>query len=115
VILKLNVDVDDERLLNILTQAVESACSYWAYFDHIVRDKDLNILSVKVHELEPSGDKRKARTVTPEDIGYAAERMSADKKVPRRHTDNFMSDSQWDDETADVLLQFVLFDEIVYG
>jgi hypothetical protein len=111
-ILKLAVEVDDERLADLLTQAVESACSYWAYFDHIVRDKDLSILSVRVHEREPSGDKRKARTVTPEDLGRAAERVSM-SNVPRRHTENFLSD--WDDETADVLLQFVLFEEIVYG
>lgn len=113
-LLELKVEVEDQLLADILTQAVESASSYWATFTQVKRATDLAVLSARVTESEAAGKCRIARVVMVEDIGRAMELLSK-SRLPRRHLDNALSESGWDDETADVLLQLAVLGEVVYG
>lgn len=111
--------VDEKALQDVFTQAVESATSYWADLENVTRAPDGKYISVDFRDNE-NGDF--CGTITISAIALGMERLL----TPSFETaDNIRKDvlmlvvdpdnSNWDDETADCIIQAALFDEIVYG
>lgn len=107
-------EVSDQMLKDILITAVEGGSDYWAIYENVVRDAELNILSVLVTEQEAHDDSGPIyRKVTPEDIGRAIVLLAA-SSLPERHIQSVI-DEDVDAETADVLMQLAVLGDVIYG
>lgn len=111
------VQIDVQRLRDLLVSAVEGGSNYWARFKALERSDDLDYLKVEVFEVESHKDDGPGvrRTVTPEELVEGL-KLLAQGPFPaaRQHLTNFLEEND-DAETADVVLQLTVFGELIYG
>lgn len=116
-IINVRIDVSEQLLRDLLVTAVEGGSDYWAEFEDVQRDAELNILSVTVWEQEASSpdNTRISATITPTSMALGLERL-AQAKFPSAltHFRNAITE-EGDAETADVVLQMAVFGDLVYG
>lgn len=121
-ILKLEVEVPNQNLYDVLTTAVEGGIRYWLNdldFKHVnvKRDKNLNVLLVSFVGDEDG----KTYLITPEAIISAAQVILSNKvRVRKDIVAQITSISSQDDydidaQAADVLFQVAAFGDIIYG
>lgn len=124
-------DITDSAAADLLTGAVEGGTNYWAAVSDIVRDDDLNVLSVRYHEQDDDGEYRtplgsystEGVVVTVEDVKKACRRILTEsleyvgpsliKEVAVLTVSP--DDSDWDAGVADEVVQVALFGKVVYG
>lgn len=103
---KISLEISDERVNDLLTSAVEGGIAYWgrlSFHDGLWR--------VKLRD-EPE---RGYLPFGPDTIRLGLERASRHPNPGiRRHLGNWLAECD-DAETADVILQLGLFDDVVYG
>ncbi|CAB4165273.1 hypothetical protein UFOVP1537_15 [uncultured Caudovirales phage] len=125
----------EESLVNlthhILSTAIESGSRYWADFgtyewspriSEVGQDIPFRVTPILVREWEVSeGDTRKMTRVSGEMIGQAIFDICEDPSMPE-HWRTKMKElidepagADYDAEDADVILQYVMFKDIVYG
>lgn len=103
-----------QRLADLLCGAIEGGSNYWARFEVLARSPDLSYLKVRVTEHEAGiGDRPITKVITPADLLTGIERMVAQQKN-LRHLAEFMDEND-DAETADVILQWTVLKDLVYG
>tara|TARA_R110000824_G_scaffold215627_2_gene402162 strand:+ start:451 stop:825 length:375 start_codon:yes stop_codon:yes gene_type:complete len=109
--------IDLELLNDLLVTAVEGGSDYWATFGYAERDADRNYASVRVSEVEASGDTRITATVTPESLMGGVRKLAhlamTAPWAARRLAD--LTTEDWDAETADAVLQLAVLGDVVYG
>lgn len=109
--------VERQLLMDLLCTAVEGGSNYWAKFSDAQRTIKFDYLSVLVEELEPGGTQPEElhRVVTAEDLMIGLRRMAEASTEPSlRHLHDALSENG-DAITADVVLQWTVFGEVVYG
>lgn len=117
VMVKVAMQVTEQRLAYLLVGAVEGGSDYWARFSELKMgkfgDDDLDVYaSVRVTELEASGERKISAVVTPKDLATGLARAS--EAGLHHHVANFLNEDD-DAETADVILQMTVLGELVYG
>jgi hypothetical protein len=113
----LSIDIDVQRLRDLLCSAVEGGSNYWARFSHSQRTPEYDYLSVRVQEDDAHSDNKPAvdRVVTAEDLVVGLEALAKGPfPAARQHLSAFLEEND-DAETADVVLQMTVFGELVYG
>lgn len=117
----LNVEVSRQTLLDLMVTAIEGGSNYWAAFSDAERDDDLNYLKIRVieHEAGRDGHPRVNRFITPLEMAHGLETLARaaindEHGAYGKHLGQALSQSG-DAITADVVLQFALFGELVYG
>lgn len=122
---KATVRIPNQKIMDLITAAVEGGCRYWAKFVFPAHYKEqygsyeqipFKGGQIEVYDIE-----------TGELLGYINQasikvglQLMADckdlmeKPVPARHFKNLATDNE-DAETADVFLQLAVMGEIVYG
>lgn len=111
--MNISVPVPEQILKDLLTTAVEGGSGYWASFDDINRDDDLNVLSVTIVD----DDSGKRHVVGCGLLTLGLERLAAQPTpfpAAFEHLVNALKE-EGDAETADVVLQMTVFGELVYG
>jgi hypothetical protein len=115
--IKTTVNVSDERVSDMFTNAVEGGSNYWCAKIRPItsidkRSYDQYMLDGFIAwEEESSDDKGPQRVVTENDIKEALQIMA--DKYPRHFND--MINENDDADTGDVLLQLCCFKTLVYG
>lgn len=104
-----------QRLSDLLCSAVEGGTGYWAQVDKMRRTPNLDYISVRFHEIESHKENAPARvcTVDLELLALGVERCAKSDHY-RHHVTTFMEEND-DAETADVMVQFAMFGEVIYG
>lgn len=131
--IKIGIEVNRRLLLELLTTAVEQGSGYWADFSRIKREDDVvdgfvnrPVRSVSIKLLDPASMPKFHPVVTVEDMGRGLERLAKCAATGNKYHDGTAfpaaakhlaaalseNGDQW---TADVVLQMVLFNEVVYG
>lgn len=123
--IKITLTVDVKRLQDLLTSAIEGGSNYWASFDRVEHSGDMGAY-VKVwlteHEASDSRKEPIVRDVTAEDLAKGLQALADVTSDPDKlsefpaafkHLNNALDD--YDQETADVVLQMTVFGELVYG
>lgn len=122
---KATVRIPNQKIMDLITTAIEGGCNYWAKFvfpqDYKEQYGSFEQIpfkdgQIEVHDCE-----------TDKMLGYINQatmqvglQLMADRKdlkgqvVPARHFKNLATDNE-DQETADVFLQLATMGEIVYG
>lgn len=113
--LMLPVNISDTLLCDLLVTAVEGGSNYWAAFRDVVRDEQLNIISCKVREQEPSGDAAKLVTVTPESLAHGLVLLSQADFPNAKPALARVLGEDWDANDADLVLQLTVLGEVIYG
>jgi hypothetical protein len=125
------IDIDVQRLRDLLCSAVEGGSNYWAGFRKVHQAVNLDYLGVEVVEHESHDDgPRVRRMIAAEDLAKGLERLGAcavsgmmpdnggGKPMPfpgaMSHLANFLQEND-DAETADVVLQLTVFGTLIYG
>lgn len=120
------VQVREEILKGLLVTVVESGWSRsWFAFSGVERDSELNILNVRVTDIQ--GDTPKSWTVTPATMLRGLRRLGERMGVERteepwhlspwgagRHLTDAITENG-DAITADIVLQMGVFGEVLYG
>jgi hypothetical protein len=130
----------EQTAADILTAAVEGGINYWSCVSDLVRDEDLNVLSVTIHEeadddtpaeqtlgsshplnfarykeqgikVDLAAVKRAMRKIANGDIGVHPARFATVTQLLRKGSQDVDYDA-WD---ADEIVQVACFGEIVYG
>jgi hypothetical protein len=111
---KINIpfDIEDQLLWDILTTAIEGGSDYWiASYLFVDRNSDQSVVKVEIADYE--GEKFIADKNT---ILDGMKIMIASEKV---HFNKYVIDAvleeDYDAESADIMLQYGLFKELVYG
>lgn len=110
-------DVPEQLLRDLLVTAVEGGSDYWAEYRRVMRDAELNILSVHVREQEASdqGGRHQHADITPASMALGLERLAqASFPAALTHLANALKE-EGDAETADVVLQMAMFGKLIYG
>ena len=122
---KATVRIPNQKIMDLITTAIEGGCRYWASFNcpdswkekyDCYQDIPFKGENIEVYDID-----------TDELLGYLNRasikvglQLMADRKdikgkeVPARHFKNLATDNE-DDETADVFMQLAVMGEIVYG
>ena len=113
------VEIKDQCITDMLTNALEGGSTYWA---RKVKDEDFAGMEFAseapmaggkftlVHD-DPEGDGLLDTTITRERCKQGLQTMANDYP---RHFANLIAQDD-DAETADVFLQCVVFDEVIFG
>lgn len=122
---KATVRIPNQKIMDMITTAIEGGCHYWARFEFPENYKE----KYGSYEQIPfqGGEMKVYDIETGELLGYLNRatiqvglQLMADRKdmkgniVPSRHFKNFATDNE-DAETSDVFLQLAVMGEIVYG
>lgn len=121
----LNIPVKRQLLRDLLVTAIEGGSTYWASFSNATRNEALDYLKVRVTESEASrtNTPRVNRYITPEELANGLEalaRVCADEErltqfpAAGKHLGDALSETG-DATTADVVLQMLIFGEVIYG
>lgn len=126
------IEVDVQRLRDLLCSAIEGGSNYWAFFRDALKttDADWSYQSVEVCEQESHKDDGPGMRlrVSAEDLANGLKRLgecalSGTMKGPHgpirfpaagQHLANFLGEND-DAETADVVLQMTVFGTLIYG
>lgn len=109
--LNVTLPVSNQRLADLLCSAVESGSHYWAMFDELERTDKLDYLSVRVHDMEEPSNP--SRVVTLADMARGLT-LCLQNDIYCNHACDFLRE-RGDAITADVILQFALFEDVIYG
>lgn len=119
------MQIDPQRLNDILVGAVEGGSNYWAGF-RVIEGKGDDYTAVLVTEYDTKLLDKDGKVVKDTDLALGVERLSAcatrgckyengeQFEMAAQHLADFMSGND-DAITADVILQMTLFNEVVYG
>lgn len=115
VVVDVKLTIARKRLSDLLCSAVEGGTGYWASVDNIERTPALDYVSVRFTETEASSSngKRKRRTIDLAKLADGIARCGASDKYAH-HFAAFMKDDD-DAITADVMIQFAMFGDVIYG
>lgn len=105
-----------QRLSDLLCSAVEGGTGYWAQVDQIVRTPNLDYVSVRFHEIEssePGARNKKVKVIDIDSLAHGVQRCALSKRYAH-HFRDFITDND-DAITADVMVQFVMFGDVIYG
>lgn len=119
---EISIRINKQLLLDLMVTAFEGGSNYWlndvAQASDVVRDDDLNYLSATFtfrEEVTPTVKEGTVLVVTPQSMRTGLERMAAsDSRGVRRHLADALG-QDGDATTADVVLQFAMFGELVFG
>lgn len=107
--LKVEIEVTDQELIDILVTAVEGGSNYWARF----RKYDCDAGTVEVRESDQdTADKPGWHKIGPEDI---ARGLQLAAEFEPRTFDHWHGDRCGDAGSSDNILQLALFGTVVYG
>jgi hypothetical protein len=109
------VPIARKRISDLLCSAVEGGTGYWARVDNIERTPALDYVSARFTEAEAScsDDKRKRRTIDITKLANGIARCAASNTYAH-HFAAFMKEDD-DAITADVMVQFAMFGDVIYG
>lgn len=120
--LTITMEIKHEVLAGLLVTAVEGGSNYWAQFESIERDSELNILKVTVVDRDESTSNVMTPSLMLAGLEHLANRISEEGKhswslKPSSAARHFCDAIQenGDASTADVVLQMALFGEVLYG
>ena len=123
--MKLTVQVDDQRLADTLTSALEGGIGYWGTIVKYIKPEKLAFRSdpeVVFRHIDYPMNEGGGLVIEVEDDGKYTLDLEALKRGVKlmsekytRHFADMMSESNADATTGDVLVQCALFGEIVYG
>lgn len=117
--------MDTKTLQDLLTTAIEGGSNYWMNDEENViniqvhRDSDNNVIEIQC-ETDVDGEGWIVQEITVASMRKALTEMKDDAKMPehwRKWASKFIfdKDMDYDAEGADVLLQYAMFKEIVFG
>lgn len=119
------VAINEQRLRDILCNAIEGGSGYWASFRSIERTADLDYVIVRVYENEPGLLPGDGQILKATDLARGIQLLGdcaktgtfrGGTKFPAagQHLANFLDEND-DAETADVILQMTVFGSLIYG
>lgn len=104
------LQLTEQFVKDIMVTAVEGGIGYWSCLTDVVRDADLNVLSIEGHDIEDEEEEFKAdlKTIV---LGL---QMAVSEG---RYIDAIKNDDagELDADDADIILQLGVFGEVVYG
>jgi len=117
--IRLTIEIADETAQAVLEAAMYGGSNYWADFADIVRDDNKELISMAVlphdaddyHYVDLNGIRRGMIQASAADKGLNPGIRNDVRSLLFSGADSV----DWDAETADVILQFSLFGELVYG
>ena len=121
----LEIEVSDDYCKDILVTCVERGSNYWAGFNNIVRDEELNILECQVYDREegcecemcgangPGACDDSWKRITIEDIRRGVKSALKSSLHPRYKV--WILEDNNDALTSDAILQCVLYGEVRYS
>ncbi len=119
------VEIDPQMVADLMVTAIEGGSNYWVNSIVLKEAKTPNrtepwyanpalyedAFHIKVYEMDEEGQPTEEHYIGQHGMRVGLEKMA--NKAPGHFT-NIVSD-QWDAETADVFLQYVVLGDIVYG
>jgi hypothetical protein len=130
---KIEHEISEETIADLMTAAIEGGSAYWCdeitqqsgakseegvawYSDpEIYRAKEGTFLTLQVVESEPSSENSDGRFIINLEKMQKAFNLMGEFGTPKGfHLRNLLEEN-WDAETADVFLQLATFGEVVYG
>jgi hypothetical protein len=108
--MKIEIELSDDCLRNILITAVEGGSNYWAEFKGVSYKK----MTAKVRDVE--GGKKTFKLITRESLANGIKAALASKNPNlARIAGEAIGGDILDVDQADVILQFAVFGECIYG
>jgi hypothetical protein len=117
---QIEIQIERQRLRDILTTAVEQGMAYWfndyGYECETQRDDESYVVSLKVTRPKdaPDGQHWTSKTITDLDLGRSLGDAVRDKDAQYSAWQE-LSEERFDAATADCLVQFALFGKVIYG